>query len=138
MSKNMKSTYNIYRHFRAMEHLVNMRFPYFGMYIPEEEISDEEREELHESLKEMERPLNIILDEMEGEKVLENEGIRLYDNKIDKVAKKMSDKMNIPKEKAEAILKIGIFEGLMMNRFRNIDLKGEREEVEGEEEIVGD
>ena len=121
-----------------MEHLVNMRFPYFGMYIPEEEISDEEREELHESLKEMERPLNIILDEMEGEKVLENEGIRLYDNKIDKVAKKMSDKMNIPKEKAEAILKIGIFEGLMMNRFRNIDLKGEREEVEGEEEIVGD
>jgi hypothetical protein len=51
---------NIYRHFRALEDLVDMRFPYFGEHVPEEEISDEERKEIH-----------MIIDKMEREKVLE-------------------------------------------------------------------
>jgi hypothetical protein len=46
---------NLYRHLKAMEKIVDMRFPYFGEYIPEAEISDEEREELHELLKEWKR-----------------------------------------------------------------------------------
>jgi sulfatase maturation enzyme AslB (radical SAM superfamily) len=51
---NMKIN-NLYRHLKAMEKIVDMRFPYFGEYIPEAEISDEEREELHELLKEWKR-----------------------------------------------------------------------------------
>lgn len=78
--------------------------------------SDEERKEMH-----------MIREKIEKREVLEE--VRIYDNKIDEVAEKISNKLNIPKAKAEAILKIGIFEGLMMNRYRNIDLegKGERE-----------
>lgn len=45
----------IYRHLRAMEKLVDMRFPYFDEYIPEEEISDEERKEIHMILDEMKK-----------------------------------------------------------------------------------
>jgi hypothetical protein len=46
---------DIYRHLRAMEKLVDMRFPYYNEYIPEAEISNEERKEIHMILATIDR-----------------------------------------------------------------------------------
>lgn len=52
-------------------------------------------------------------------------GLDINYDAINEVAKKISQKIDIPKENAKAILEIGIFEGLMLNRYRTIDYKGE-------------
>lgn len=57
----------IYRHFRALEDIVDMRFPYFGKHIPEEEISDEERKEIHDILEEMESGKEYRLEDVRAE-----------------------------------------------------------------------
>jgi hypothetical protein len=45
--------------------------------------------------------------------------VRLDKNKMDDVAKRISDKMDIPVEKANAILQFGVADAIMLNRFRN-------------------
>ena len=46
---------DIYRHLRAMEKFVDMRFPYYMEHFPEEEISDEERKEIHMIIDKMKK-----------------------------------------------------------------------------------
>lgn len=57
---------DIYRHFRAMEKIkiVDMRFPYYVEHIPEVEISDEEREDIHRILREMGVEEENVLEEL--------------------------------------------------------------------------
>lgn len=54
--------------------------------------------------------------------------VSLKYDEIDKLAEKISKKIDIPKEKAKLAIEMGIFEGFMMNRYRRIDLKGDEEE----------
>jgi len=44
--------------------------------------------------------------------------VSLKYDEIDKLAEKISKKIDIPKEKAKIAIEMGIFEGFMMNRYR--------------------
>jgi hypothetical protein len=57
--------------------------------------------------------------------------VSLKYDEIDKLAEKISKKIDIPKEKAKIAIEMGIFEGFMMNRYRAI----EKEEKEKEKDI---
>lgn len=51
--------------------------------------------------------------------------IRIYDDKIDDVAKRMAEKMGIDGEKAKTELGMGVIMGMMMNRHRSQEIKEE-------------
>jgi hypothetical protein len=54
--------------------------------------------------------------------------ISLKYEEIDKLAEKVSKKIDIPKEKAKLAIEMGIFEGFLMNRYRKIDLEEKEKE----------
>jgi hypothetical protein len=54
--------------------------------------------------------------------------VSLKYDEIDKLAEKVSKKIDIPKEKAKLAIKMGIFEGLLMNRYRRIELEEKEKE----------
>lgn len=53
--------------------------------------------------------------------------IDLNDRAIDEVAEKIAQKVDIPIEKANVILRMGIVEGFMLNKFRRIFKDSEEE-----------
>lgn len=55
----------------------------------------------------------------------ENQEIRIYDSKIDDVAKRAAEKMEIPVEKAKNELKIGVLNAVLLNRHRAQEIKDE-------------
>lgn len=55
----------------------------------------------------------------------ENQKIRIYDSKIDDVAKRAAEKMEIPVEKAKNELKIGVLNAVLLNRHRAQEIKDE-------------
>lgn len=97
-------------------------------------LCDHTEEERNQTSEEMMRPLT--KDEIEIVKKNNKNILRLsfdgavslkYDE-IDKIAERISKKIDIPKEKAKIAIEMGIFEGFMMNRYRRIDLKSEGED----------
>jgi hypothetical protein len=52
--------------------------------------------------------------------------IRISEESIDKVAKRISDKLDIPIEKAETELKMGVVMAMMINRHKVQEMKEEK------------